>query len=197
MDTFRRNYIYYFVEYFNFSSLHNLHIFVLYYDPDWIKHREPPTCHFRYWVDEFVPLTELPAESPKPPVEPGNLDNVLVHYSVKFINELKARTTPATAKFSRFDVLTGHLWKKITTARGLDPEEISQVRIAINGRPRLRSLSVPPMFFGNLVLNAFPRAKVRCLEEFSVTDSAQLVHDSVTQIGDAYFRSFIDFGAMH
>ncbi|XP_068641090.1 tryptamine hydroxycinnamoyltransferase 1-like [Aristolochia californica] len=181
------------------------------YDHDWLLHREPPICKFRHWIDEFVPLAELPTVLPKAPPEPRNLDNVLVHYSVKFISELKGHA-PVNAKFSRFEVLMGHLWKKITVARGLYPghlwkkitvarglypEDVTQVRIAINGRPRLSSPIVPTKYFGNLVLNAFPRAKVRCLEEFTVNDSAQLVKDSVRQIGEAYFQSFIDFGAIN
>ncbi|URE35574.1 Transferase family [Musa troglodytarum] len=79
-------------------------------------------------------------------------------------------------------------------ARGLDEHITSHVRISVDGRARLRP-RVPDEYFGNLVLWAFPRAKVGDLVNKPLQFAAALVREGITRLDDGYFRSFIDFAS--
>ncbi|URE28377.1 Transferase family [Musa troglodytarum] len=79
-------------------------------------------------------------------------------------------------------------------ARGLDERITSHIRISVDGRARLRP-PVPDEYFGNLVLWAFPRAKVGDLVNKPLQFAAALVREGITRLDDGYYRSFIDFAS--
>ncbi|KAJ0976115.1 hypothetical protein J5N97_018080 [Dioscorea zingiberensis] len=163
----------------------------------WLIPRDPPLLQFNHWGTDFMPLNSQQNESKvvaRVDVDPSEITNLLLHFSQEFIAELKARTT--SGKHTTFETLLGYLWRKVTIARKLDGEERTMVRVSVNGRPRLRP-PVPPEFFGNLVLNAYPSAKVRVLIEGGVAVAAAVVREAVRGVGEDYFRSFIDFGEVY
>ncbi|XP_058106793.1 putrescine hydroxycinnamoyltransferase 3-like [Magnolia sinica] len=161
-------------------------------DRNMLIHRDPPRCDHNHWGIDFQPLP-LPPSSLPSTFKSKKVHNVMVHYSGEFISKIKAQMP---RKHSTFEVLTGHIWKNITRARGLDPDTLTQIRVAVNGRPRLWP-AAPSEYFGNMVVNAYPRARVKELTEGSVADAARLLHDAVGRIGDGYIRSLIDFGAIN
>ncbi|XXG43883.1 hypothetical protein AAC387_Pa01g3821 [Persea americana] len=71
---------------------------------------------------------------------------------------------------------------------------MTHVRISVDGRARLNP-PVPNEYFGNLVLWAFPRAKVKDLLQEPLHFAAKLIHDAVSNVNDDYFNSFIDFAS--
>lgn len=162
------------------------------YDLSWLNPRFPPKSEFEHWGAEFISNNNFLEN--RSFVEPHLTSNILIYYSYEFINsELKAGIKE---KFTTFEVLLGHVWKKITIARALGKEEATMIRVSVNGRPRLR----PPMeneFFGNLVLNACPTAKAGELIEGGVARAARIIREAVRKIDDRYFQSFIDFGEMN
>ena len=81
-------------------------------------------------------------------------------------------------------------------ARGLDHKSSTTVRISVNGRSRLKP-TVPNEFFGNLVLAAHSNANVEGLIEGGLAEAARTIHEAIVYIGDKYFKSFIDFGAIY
>ncbi|OVA08846.1 Transferase [Macleaya cordata] len=117
----------------------------------------------------------------KPPI-PSNevmketLSKVLDHYP-----HLAGRFT--TDNYGRTCILLNNAC--LSKARGLDLEECTQVRVAVNGRARIKP-AVLMEYFGNLVLWAYPKLKVK---EF-----AKAIHDEVTRVDNKYFKSFIDIG---
>ncbi|KAI3848592.1 hypothetical protein MKX03_010302 [Papaver bracteatum] len=156
--------------------------------------RNPPRVEFDHGSIEFKKSTI-------------NLDNtvvfssssfetVIVNYSVELINKLKDMVSNnQDQRYSTFVCLLSHVWKKVTQARGLGLEESSQVRIAVNGRHRISEPAVPMEYFGNLVLWAYPRLKVKELVNESCAYIAKSIRDEVNRVNDRYFKSFIDFGA--
>jgi hypothetical protein len=134
--------------------------------------------------------TEFKDEDPAAPTY--KFKNLKVRFSAEFVAELKARVG---ARCSTFQCLLAHLWKKTTAARGLTPEEFTQVRIAVNCRGRADP-PVPMDFFGNLVLWAFPRLQVRDLLSWSYGAVVGAIRDAVARVDGDYIRSFVDFGAV-
>ncbi|KAK3150690.1 hypothetical protein QOZ80_3AG0236410 [Eleusine coracana subsp. coracana] len=120
------------------------------------------------------------------------IKNLRVHFTTEFVTELKARVG---FRSSTFQCLLAHVWKKLTAARGLDPEEFTKVRVAVNCRGRTKP-PVPIDFFGNMVLWAFPRLQVRELLNSSYGQVVDVIRNAVSRIDGEYIQSFVDFGAV-
>ncbi|KAI4976605.1 hypothetical protein ZWY2020_050212 [Hordeum vulgare] len=120
------------------------------------------------------------------------IKDVRVHLTIEFLAELRARVG---GRCSMFQCLLAHVWKKITVARGLQPEEFTQVKVAVNCRGRA-SPPVPMDFFGNMVLWAFPRLQVRDVLNWSYGAVVGAIRDAVARIDDEYIQSFVDFGTL-
>ncbi|KAM0892304.1 hypothetical protein ACQ4PT_025841 [Festuca glaucescens] len=67
--------------------------------------------------------TEFKGEDPAAPL--CKFKNITVRFTAEFVDELKALVD---ARCSTFHCMLAHLWKKTTAARGLAPEEFTQVR---------------------------------------------------------------------
>uniref|UniRef100_A0A0D9XWP1 Transferase family protein n=1 Tax=Leersia perrieri TaxID=77586 RepID=A0A0D9XWP1_9ORYZ len=125
-------------------------------------------------------------------VDPCEIANLLLHFPTEFVAELKRR---AQGKYTTFETVTAHVWKSITTVRGLD----AGTRTSVSGRGRLGGTAVLPKegFFGNLVLTASSGTTARELTISTLADVAALVRKGIRAVDRRYFRSFIDFGALH
>ncbi|XP_044360019.1 tryptamine benzoyltransferase 1-like [Triticum aestivum] len=120
------------------------------------------------------------------------IKNLTVHFTAEFVADLKAHVG---ARCSTFQCLLAHVWKKITAARELKPEEFTKVRVAVNCRGRANP-PVPMDFFGNMVLWAFPRLQVRDVLNSSYGGVVGAIRDAVARIDDEYVQSFVDFGGV-
>ncbi|KAF3796779.1 Acetyl-CoA-benzylalcohol acetyltransferase [Nymphaea thermarum] len=96
--------------------------------------------------------------------------------------------------YSTFECVMGHLWRSVTMARMNLEGEVTELKLSVNGRARLRP-GVPMEYFGNLVLWASPRLEVGELLSGGTQLAAKAIREAVIPVDDAYFRSFIDFGA--
>ncbi|KAK9155691.1 hypothetical protein Sjap_003171 [Stephania japonica] len=154
--------------------------------------RNPPIVEFDHRSIEFK-QTDIPDT----PVPLSSIQNLSINFSNEFINKLKAKVLnenqTGCRRYSTFECLLAHVWKKVTQARELKYDEWTQVRVAVNGRARMKP-PVPMEFFGNLVLWAYPKLMVKEVLHESHAYIAKKIHDAVTKIDHKYFQSFIDFG---
>ncbi|CAM0958637.1 unnamed protein product [Alopecurus aequalis] len=118
-----------------------------------------------------------------------------VHFSREWIMELKSRVSVSEGSYSytTLQCLAAHLWRCITKARGLDGRQATRIRIAVNGRTRMRRPRVPEGYTGSVVLWAWPTTTARQLLERPFRYAVNLISREVDRMDDAYFRSFIDF----
>lgn len=155
--------------------------------------RVPPLLEYEHRGVEFAPKNRFGAEKADP-----LRDNIVVrkaHFTKEFLTKLKARASSGASKpCSTFESLMAHLWRVVTKARRLHESETTHVRISVNGRTRVNP-RLPDEYLGNVVLWAYPRAKVRELVDGPLHYAAELIHDAVARVDDAYFRSFIDFAS--
>ncbi|KAF3790148.1 Agmatine coumaroyltransferase-2 [Nymphaea thermarum] len=154
--------------------------------------RNPPLFQFEHSEMEYT-SRQRKAKHPE-------LQQTIVmeraHFSSEFLAKLKSMASldnPCDKPYTTFECLTAYLWRKITSVRNLEGEVTTKVRIAVNGRFRMRNPDVPMSYPGNLVLWAWPRSKVRDLLTKPIGDAARLIHDEIARVDDNYFRSFIDF----
>ncbi|KAK9133382.1 hypothetical protein Scep_012910 [Stephania cephalantha] len=88
------------------------------------------------------------------PICAFKVEKLFINYPGVFINELKAKA-------------------KATQARDLDLEEWTQIKIAVNGRARMKP-PLPVEYFGNLVLWAYhPRLRVKEVERLLTTGGGE------------------------
>ncbi|KAK1313347.1 Agmatine coumaroyltransferase-1 [Acorus calamus] len=146
--------------------------------------RSPPRSEFNHRAIEFKDGHDSGGPSPR---SCSVIENLVVHYSA----EIRIRAEEDGVRGQG-----GANEAKITKARGLGEGESSQVRVAVNGRARMREPAVPMEFFGNLVLWAYPRLSTGEILKESHAYVVKAIHDSVAKVDEAYFRSFIDFGEM-
>ncbi|GJN08855.1 hypothetical protein PR202_ga26815 [Eleusine coracana subsp. coracana] len=155
--------------------------------------RGTPTPVFDHQNIEFKGVNEDGISSKSHAVVPmEKIRNFKVHFTPEFIAELKSCVG---FRCSTFQCLFAHVWKKVTAARGLHPEEFTKVRVAVNCRDRAN----PPVsadFFGNMVLWAFPRLQVRELLNSTYGRVVDVIRDAVSRIDGEYIQSLVDYGAL-
>ncbi|CAN1252730.1 Agmatine hydroxycinnamoyltransferase 1 [Linum perenne] len=117
-----------------------------------------------------------------------------VHFTLDFLTKLKLRSCNSANNkpYNTFVSLVAHLWRAVTKARNLGGLESTHIRISVNGRMRMTP-PVPNEYFGNLVLWAFPTARVKDLLREPLPYAAKLINEAVAKVNDDYFKSFIDF----
>ncbi|GAB4824783.1 hypothetical protein Ancab_007649 [Ancistrocladus abbreviatus] len=155
--------------------------------------RQPPIFKFEHKGLEFMSKKLKDA-----PHSYNLVEDIAVHkahFTKTFISKLKAKASASNVfdkPYSTFESLLAHLWRAVTKARALVGTETTQIRISVNGRMRLK----PPVlnnYFGNLVLWAFPRARVKELICQPLPYAAKLIHDAIARVDNDYFLSFIDY----
>ncbi|OEL19794.1 Agmatine coumaroyltransferase-1 [Dichanthelium oligosanthes] len=167
------------------------------YGPCAIAPRRPPRCEFEHRGAEFLSPQDAAIRQPPARVHPSEIANLLLHYTSEFVAELKARA--GGGRYTTFEAVSAHLWRKITAARGRGDDDPSRtaLNVTVNGRARLGADAVPRGFFGNVVLTASSGTSARELARGSLADAAALVRAGVRARDRRYFQSFIDFGALH
>ncbi|KAK1628986.1 hypothetical protein QYE76_003301 [Lolium multiflorum] len=171
------------------------------YGPDALVPRRPPRCEFNHRAAEFLPLSSSredkpPAEADDHHVDHSEINNMLLHYTSEFVAELKRR---AHGRYTTFETVSAHVWRKITAARGLADAARTSIRVAVNGRGRLEGTGALPAggVFGNVVLTATSVARAADLASGTLADAAALVRAGIRAVDGRYFQSFVDFGALH
>uniref|UniRef100_A0ACD5XCX8 Uncharacterized protein n=1 Tax=Avena sativa TaxID=4498 RepID=A0ACD5XCX8_AVESA len=150
--------------------------------------RSPPAPEFDHRNIEFK--GEHSANHSYKVLPMDRIKNLAVHFPDEFVAGLKARVG---TRCSTFQCLLAHVWKKVTTARDLAPDELTHVRLAVNCRSRAKP-PVPMDFFGNMVLWAFPTMHVRDLLSSSYPAVVGVIRDTVARVDSDYIQSFVDFG---
>lgn len=170
------------------------------YGPGALSPRRPPRCEFEHRGKEFLPHDGVTsrqgqgADTGAVRIDPSEVANVLLHCPSEFVAELKRR---AQGKYTTFETVSAHVWKKITAVRGLDAGVRTSVNVSVNGRARLGTAAVPNGFFGNLIITASSGATARELTTGTLADAAALVRAGIRAVDRRYFQSFVDFGALH
>ncbi|CAA7393194.1 unnamed protein product [Spirodela intermedia] len=157
--------------------------------------RNPARVEFDHLGTEFRRKSGATRPGGDVGVNLSKMCNQSFHFSKEFIGKLKGMVNggdPSRRVSTFLSVLT-HMWKKTTFARRLPDDEMTQVRLVVNGRQRIRP-PVPPEYYGNLVLWAYPKLTAGEVLRASYSHVAQVIREAVNKVDDSYFKSFIDFG---
>ncbi|KAL6654164.1 hypothetical protein ACP70R_007629 [Stipagrostis hirtigluma subsp. patula] len=156
--------------------------------------RNPPRVEFEHRGTEFKPCNELVDINDVNPSDEVAVHTV--HFTPEMVSKLKLLASAGSSRpYSSLQCVAAHLWRCITKARGLDWEKSTKLKIAVNGRPRMRHPRVPEDYAGNVVLWALPSTTVGELLSTPLRHTVELISREVARIDDSYFRSFIDFAS--
>ncbi|ONK55412.1 uncharacterized protein A4U43_UnF3700 [Asparagus officinalis] len=154
----------------------------------------PPITE-RFFINNISPPIKLPFNNPdqfiykyKPP---SNLRTRSFHFSSNSIAQLKSTANDqpeTTSSISSFQALCSLLWRSITRARTLQPDETTTFRLTSDARLKLR----PPLsaeYFGNFVTKICVTTTAGDLLKNDIGWAAQLLNQGVAAHDDKEIRS--------
>ncbi|XP_076893413.1 shikimate O-hydroxycinnamoyltransferase-like [Bidens hawaiensis] len=161
----------------------------------------------------FIDRTLLRAQDPPQPV----FDHVEYHpdptvptdetktvYSVckltrDQLNVLKAKAKEAygsTISYSTFEVLSGHVWKCMCKARGLQDDQITKLKIVVDGRNRLQP-PLSPGYFGNVIFTAAAIATADEIQSKPFWYASSKIHIALAIMKNDHLKSALDYLEQH
>ncbi|KAL3732884.1 hypothetical protein ACJRO7_022406 [Eucalyptus globulus] len=137
-----------------------------------------------------LPYTNDPSSFFAHPDAP-ELKERFFHFSTDAIAGLKgeANRQCGTTNISSFQSLTAHVWRCITRASRLPPDQISSCYMNANNRGRLEP-PVPPEYYGNMVTPLRTAATVGELLDRGPGWAARQLHATVAEHNDAKLRKW-------
>ncbi|XP_010107871.2 uncharacterized acetyltransferase At3g50280 [Morus notabilis] len=154
---------------------------------------------FKRWFPEgHGPIINLPFTDPDEFIsrfEAPKLKERIFHFSAESMTKLKEKANAecnVVNQVSSLQSLSALVWRCITRARNLPPDQSTSCRLAANNRSRLD----PPIsenYFGNFIngLKAFATASE--LLDRDLGWAARKVHQAVINYNDKAVREFLDF----
>ncbi|ONK81076.1 uncharacterized protein A4U43_C01F24960 [Asparagus officinalis] len=154
-----------------------------------------PPVHDRWFIEEENPPIKLPFSDPEEYIErpnPPPLREKIFHFSSQSIAQLKAKANKEcnTDVISSFQALSALIWRSVTRARCLPPDQKTSCLLSIQYRARLQP-QLSPDYFGNSMSAAVASATVGELMAHGLGWAASLVHQSVTLHTDTAIREFV------
>ncbi|XP_076893420.1 shikimate O-hydroxycinnamoyltransferase-like [Bidens hawaiensis] len=148
---------------------------------------QPVFDHIEYHPDPTVPTDE----------------SKTVYSSFKLtrdqLNVLKAKTKEAygsTIKYSTFEILSGHVWKCVCKARGLQDDQTTKLKIAVDGRTRFQP-PLPPGYFGNVIFTAAAIATAGEIQSKPFWYAVSKVHNALAIMNNDRLKSLLDYVELH
>ena len=150
----------------------------------------------RWFPEGQGPVVSLPYTHPNEFIsrfEVPQLRERVFHFSAESIAKLKAKANAAcnTNNISSFQSLSALVWRSITRARNLPPDQITSCNMATNARTRLD----PPIsenYFGNLIGLIRGTATAGELLEHDLRWAAWKLNKAVVNHNDKTVREFMD-----
>ncbi|XP_074275610.1 spermidine hydroxycinnamoyl transferase-like [Silene latifolia] len=100
--------------------------------------------------------------------------------------ELKSRP------YSRFEVITAHVWKCMTKARDLEADQITALYVIADGRSRLDP-PLPSSYFGNVIVPVTTTSSAGELISKPLSYACSKVRESIKQLTNEYIKDTIEF----
>ncbi|GLJ20290.1 hypothetical protein SUGI_0368420 [Cryptomeria japonica] len=152
--------------------------------------RDPPNCCSE--IDKmYMKLQPLPQPIKQIP-EPAKASRIY-YLSAKDIEKLQLSANEHGNNYSKLEAFSAYFWKLSIQGREINNTINCNIRIAIDGRSRLKKMGMPANYFGNVVSTAFAMANAGNVKEEPLSWAAKLIHDAIYRAAnEEYFQSFVD-----
>ncbi|TYI81030.1 hypothetical protein E1A91_D05G126400v1 [Gossypium mustelinum] len=155
-----------------------------------LRARDPPQPVFHHVEYQPPPAMKIPPQSTGPESTAISIFKLIRDQ----LNALKAKCKEDgnDVNYSSYEMLSGHVWRSVCKARGLEDDQGTKLYIATDGRARLRP-PLPPGYFGNVIFTATPIAVAGDLLSKPTWYAASRIHDALVRMDDEYLRSALDY----
>lgn len=100
-------------------------------------------------------------------------------FSGEMIKQLKYNASKeGTRAYTSYEALCAHVWKSVTKARELKPDQDVHTLVLVNCRRKMNP-PVPDEYFGNVIVNGMVITKAKELLGESLGATAQRIHDMI------------------
>ncbi|MCL7026354.1 hypothetical protein MKW94_022067 [Papaver nudicaule] len=160
----------------------------LFFDRTVLQARTPPVVSFPH-IEHKPPSMDVPL-SPKIAIAKLNI-------STEQASTLKSKcNNNGEFKFTTYEVIAGHLWRCSCKARELKDDQETMISMPVDVRSRLNP-PLPDGYFGNAILDLTPTAKSGDIVTKPLSYAVNIIHETLKQGNDEYFRSALDFLQLH
>ncbi|KAL9231699.1 hypothetical protein vseg_006893 [Gypsophila vaccaria] len=119
----------------------------------------------------------------------------MFHFSTQSVSTLKAQANKQCGlqnKISSFQALSALMWRSIMRARNLEPDHEVRCTVMMNARTRFNP-PLPLEYFRCLLSAAASVTKMRDLMSDNLGQIALLVHQSITEQDEKYYRRLVQY----
>ncbi|XP_024965678.1 spermidine hydroxycinnamoyl transferase-like [Cynara cardunculus var. scolymus] len=147
------------------------------------------------------------AESNPPPILIEQSDNEPEHEKKTKVRMLKLTATQVeklkkkannswkremSRGFTRYEVITAHIWRTACNVRNHKPEQPTALAIAMNVRSKMRP-PLPREYFGNAVIDAIATGCSGEIVSKPLGYSSSKIREAIERVDDEHVNSVIDF----
>ncbi|CAL1358703.1 unnamed protein product [Linum trigynum] len=157
-----------------------------------LRARNPPDPKFHH--SEYDPSPVLINGTPNRTENPTAM--AVLTFTPDQLNALKKQVDPnqyEAGYYSTYQILTAHIWRCVSRARGLADDQQTRLHMSVDGRSRLTNPRVPSGYFGNMIFHAAPTALVGELVSEPIVRTLERIRRAVDRMDDEYLRSAIDY----
>ncbi|VAH33810.1 unnamed protein product [Triticum turgidum subsp. durum] len=159
-----------------------------------VRARDPPTPSYPHIEYQPAPamLSSVPqALSGKPTPPPTAVDIFKLTRSELGCLRSQLPTGEGAPRFSTYAVLAAHVWRCVSIARNLAPEQPTKLYCATDGRQRLQP-PLPEGYFGNVIFTATPLAEAGKVTS-GLAEGAAVIQGALDRMTSDYCQSALDY----
>ncbi|CAI0394606.1 unnamed protein product [Linum tenue] len=157
-----------------------------YWDHTILRAQQPATPKFHHTEYDPHPTMITNNNQQRPP-QPATVD--ILKITPEQVNTLKDR---AKSRYSTYEILTAHIWRCASKARGLVDEQPTKLQISVDGRSRLNP-PIPAGYFGNVIFHTTPVAPVGELVSEPLAQTVERIRQAISRMDNEYLKSAIDY----
>ncbi|KAG6520840.1 hypothetical protein ZIOFF_017901 [Zingiber officinale] len=165
-----------------------------------LRARDPPNPSFTHI--EYLPppsmKDSLPSNTMPPTINSAKSSSSTTAVNIfkltrEQLNLLKAKAPPG-GNYSTYVLLAAHVWRCTCIARDLQPDQMTKMYIATDGRQRIQP-PLPQGYFGNVIFTATPIAPASevASSEGGPSPAAKTILEALSRMDASYLQSALDY----
>ncbi|XP_042474076.1 hydroxycinnamoyltransferase-like [Zingiber officinale] len=165
-----------------------------------LRARDPPNPSFTHI--EYLPppsmKDSLPSNTMPPTINSAKSSSSTTAVNIfkltrEQVDLLKAKAPPG-GNYSTYVLLAAHVWRCTCIARDLQPDQMTKMYIATDGRQRMQP-PLPQGYFGNVIFSATPIAPAGevASSEGGPSPAAKTILETLSRMDASYLQSALDY----
>ncbi|CAN1328586.1 Shikimate O-hydroxycinnamoyltransferase [Linum perenne] len=161
-------------------------------DRTFLRAKNPPSPKFHHTEYDSPPTLINNPVQPNPVPKPTS--TTIIKFTPTQLASLRAKAANPNndVRYTTHQILSAHIWRCVSQARGLADNQPTRLNMPVDGRSRLRP-PIPREYFGNMIFNTDIVAMVGELVSEPMARTVLRIHRAIEKMDDEYLRSAIDY----